>query len=138
MRTTTQRKHDRRTKHEPQNVRSAGTGDQSKTAEMGEKAKEGSAEEEMSKIYLSGPITGVPDFMERFKRAEDYFADKGHTVINPAILPLGLKPADYMRISLAELEAAEKIVLLPGWQNSKGANIEKLYAEYIGLEVVEL
>lgn len=89
----------------------------------------------MVKIYLSGPITGVPDFEDRFFVPEIMLGDMGYVVINPAILPLGLKPADYMRISLAELEAADAVALLPGWERSRGAQIEVLSALYAGKKI---
>ena len=41
----------------------------------------------MSKIlYLSGPITGVDDYFERFQRAFLALEEAGYNVINPAPL----------------------------------------------------
>lgn len=76
-------------------------------------------------LYLSGPISGDPDYKEKFLGAEDYLrAWKGHTVLNPAVLPEGLPYEDYMRIDLAMLHAAEGIVMLRGWKKSPGARKE--------------
>ena len=83
-------------------------------------------------LYLSGPITGVPDYKEKFDEAAEQLRGRGFTVLNPASAPLGLTPADYMRISLAQLEAADAIVLQDGWALSRGTVIEGLYAAYTG------
>lgn len=91
----------------------------------------------MAKIYISGPITGNPNYKEQFAAISRKMAKDGHIVVDPSVETEGLSPRDYMRISLARLESADEILLLPGWENSKGANIEKLYAEYIGLRVRE-
>ena len=91
----------------------------------------------MAKIYISGPITGRPNYKEKFAVISRRLAKDGHIVVDPSVETEGLSPRDYMRISLARLEAADEILLLPGWENSKGAKIEKLYAEYIGLRVRE-
>lgn len=88
-------------------------------------------------VYLSGPISGRPyyEYQDEFREWETICENNGLVVLNPAKNPKGLTAADYMRISLAQVEAADAIVLLPNWQNSKGAKIEKAYAEYIGKRV---
>ena len=37
-----------------------------------------------------------------------------------------------MRICFSMIDSADGIYLLPGWEDSPGAQIEKAYAEYIG------
>ena len=77
-------------------------------------------------LYLSGPITGVKDYKARFKHAQVTLTLAGRqTVLNPAVMPEGLKEYDdYLRIDLAMLEAADGIVMLPGWKKSNGAKME--------------
>lgn len=82
-------------------------------------------------IYISGPITGDPDYLWKFCRAEKFLRDRGHKTINPArlIQPLesqGIKLSyeDYIDIDKKWLKYADGIYMLEGWNHSKGANIE--------------
>lgn len=81
-------------------------------------------------IYIAGPIKGDPDYRAHFDQAERTLSARGWTVINPAILPQGLHPSAYMPICLKMLDAADAIALLPDWQHSPGAKIERAYAAY--------
>ena len=86
-------------------------------------------------VYLAGKINGDPDYRKKFRSAEVKLAYMDYIVLNPAALPHGLDPKDYMRISLAMLESADAVVLLPDFETSEGATIEERYASYIGKTV---
>ena len=90
------------------------------------------------KIYLSGPMTGLPDFNRpEFNRVAAILRAQGHHVFNPAETD-EYEPrqsfAEYTRFICLE---ADKVVLLKGWQNSKGASVEVKLAVYIGVKVSE-
>lgn len=86
------------------------------------------------KVFLSGPIFDKSDtYNEDFDAAAKGVVAVGDVPINPATLPVGLSQRDYMRISLAMLEAADIVVQLPGWADSAGANIECAMANKAGI-----
>lgn len=83
------------------------------------------------KIYISGPITDDPDFMQHFTAAETKLKERGHQVLNPIVWAkegLKLEYDEYMKLDLAMLSICDAIYMLPGWANSKGAKIELDYA----------
>ena len=87
------------------------------------------------KVFLSGRITGDRDYKAKFDRIAAELKGEGYIVLNPATLPMGLSYADYARICHAMIEAAETVLLLPGYTRSPGAMLEMKYALYIGKEV---
>jgi len=81
------------------------------------------------KIYISGKITGDPNYREKFTKAQKYLESKGHVVLNPAELPEGMEYEDYMHIGFAMIDVADAICMLCGWGESDGAVRENLYAK---------
>ncbi len=73
------------------------------------------------KAYLAGPIRGVADYNERFKKAKRFYKDCGYAVLDPSTLPEGMEQADYMRICFAMIQSANIVQMLPGWEESEGA-----------------
>ena len=88
------------------------------------------------KIYIAGKITGEPDYKEKFDIAATSLEAQGHIVLNPAELPEGMLPADYMRICFAMIDTADSIYLLKGWYSSSGTSIERNYAMYTGKSIL--
>lgn len=97
-------------------------------------------------IYLSGPITGHEDYMDRFleeeKQVRSVLGEESCPdeidIINPAKvctqLP-ELRHEQYMEIAFAMLEASDAIWMLPGWRDSKGACMEYGFARSCGMEI---
>ncbi|HDR2588132.1 TPA: DUF4406 domain-containing protein [Enterobacter ludwigii] len=89
------------------------------------------------KIYITGPMSGLPEFNRPafFKAAEEISA-RGHCVLNPAILPDGLTQHEYMDICQAMVRSADAIFMLNRWENSRGALAELHQARKLGLLII--
>nr|DAH71868.1 MAG TPA: Nucleoside 2-deoxyribosyltransferase [Caudoviricetes sp.] len=90
------------------------------------------------KVYIAGKITGNERYREEFAAAERKVRAMGHIPLNPAALPEGMEPADYMRICMAMLDSADAIAIMKNWTESTGARIEFAYAQYVNKKVLNL
>jgi hypothetical protein len=89
------------------------------------------------KVYIAGKISGNENYQEDFRKAQERFEKGGHIVLNPASLPEGMKPSDYMKICFAMIDVADTVFFINGWENSKGANLELSYCLYCGKDTSE-
>ena len=91
-------------------------------------------------IYIAGPITGLPtqQMMHDFEAAAAEWRVKGYAVINPSLNYGGssrVTQAQYMRLSLAQLQCVDAVYMLTGWEQSEGARCEEVVARALGLEI---
>ena len=87
------------------------------------------------KLYVAGPMTGYPELnFPAFHAAAATLRAAGHQVENPA--EINADPTaewtDCMFADLKALSACDGIVMLPGWEKSPGAQIERLWAGRTG------
>ena len=91
------------------------------------------------RAYISGPMTGVKDLnFPAFAVAAELLRSQGHVVVNPAELnPDPSTPwAECMRADIKALCDCTDIVMLEGWEKSKGAHLELQIAHRLGLEIL--
>lgn len=84
------------------------------------------------KIYISLPISGCEaQAREKADRIKMALSKKGHIVINPFEVYAGENPQyiDYLLADLRELDKCDAIYLCKGWQQSKGCQLEREFAE---------
>ena len=92
----------------------------------------------MLRVYIAGKITGDPDYRAKFRRAEAWVEARGHIALNPANAPEGLKKQEYLRLSFAQIDAADVVALLPDAKDSPGAQLEVAYCQYVDKRVLPL
>ncbi|MBQ5343782.1 MAG: DUF4406 domain-containing protein, partial [Acidaminococcaceae bacterium] len=81
--------------------------------------------------YISGPITGVEDYWNRFLVAEHMLAEKDLFAINPAgAFPEGLPYEWYMDVDMKLVDKCESICFLDGYEKSNGAAREAKRADW--------
>ena len=90
-------------------------------------------------VYLSGKITGNENYKQDFSVAEEYLNRLGYIVVSPARLEElssdKLSYEQYMRVCYSLIDISDIIFMVSGWQNSKGARAELIYAKSLGKEV---
>lgn len=93
------------------------------------------------RVYLSGPISGTDNYVERFAKAEhrvrSFFeeADGMPIVMNPVDISICcpfLRWDEYMKIDEVVLSSCDTVVLLPGWADSEGSRQEFQWAKEKG------
>lgn len=86
-------------------------------------------------VFLSGPITGVNDYKDKFTDAAEVIKALGaNTVFNPAAeIPDDTKREEAMRICTGKIITIDCVVMLPNWRDSEGACFEYVASEICGI-----
>jgi len=92
------------------------------------------------RVYISGPMTGIPGHNRRaFNKAAKRLRKVGYKVINPAEMDHNLKKplpwVQCLRRDIAQVVKCDGIALLPGWKDSRGAHLEVYIAKKLDMEV---
>ena len=100
----------------------------------------------MKKVYISGRISDLPreQYMVYFQKVEELLKDDGFSVVNPTKFWFSRWYGKLERIvggetayrvtllyDLLRLMKCDLIYKLPGWQQSRGANIESCVAYHM-------
>ena len=88
-------------------------------------------------IYLSGKITGDPDYRNKFRKAEKSLKAMGHKVYNPCVIPDIFDWNAFIDIDLTILQYCNAIFMLDDWKESKGAQAEREEAMRLDLFIFD-
>lgn len=91
------------------------------------------------KCYISGQITGNPNYIQDFECAERQLKAWGFKVVNPlkvSRFDADKTWADYMRDDIKALCGCDTIYMLKNWTCSRGARLERKVAEALGLNIL--
>lgn len=90
----------------------------------------------MRRIYLAGPMTGLPDYnYPAFNAEAARLRAIGYHVENPAeneAPPCGTWEG-YMRSAVRQMLTCDAVALLPGWLASRGVRVEHQLATELGI-----
>lgn len=107
----------------------------------------------VTRLYLAGPMTGIANLnFPLFNAEAARLRALGHDIVNPAEINGGadelvacaaMMPDELaahwltcMRKDVVALMTCDGVALLPGWERSRGVNVERTLAINLGLPVV--
>jgi hypothetical protein len=98
------------------------------------------------RVYISGPMSGIKDDnFPAFKAAARALRMLGYEVVNPAEFDTDVdglgERSRWVKLLKADIKAlmdCDGIVMLPGWENSKGAQLEHYNAKALDLVIMTL
>lgn len=94
------------------------------------------------KVYIAGPMTGYDNLnFPLFNKVEEELS-KDYTIVNPARLAESILcvskdiPREtFLRLDIYHLLICDGIVLLPSWETSRGAVLERDIAKELKLDI---
>ncbi|MDR5825850.1 DUF4406 domain-containing protein [Caballeronia sp. LZ043] len=92
------------------------------------------------KVYIAGPMSGYPGLnFAAFHAEAARLRALGFEVVSPAEVDVGPNPTwlTAMRADIKVLVECDGIALLPGWEQSKGAQVEHAIARGLGMRVFQ-
>ena len=91
------------------------------------------------RVYLSGPITNTKNYKGLFMFAEELVGfDEPEEIYNPASqIPSSSSWEQAMHRCLSEITNYDTVVMLPGWNTSRGARLERDVALACGMHIVD-
>lgn len=95
----------------------------------------------MKRIYISGPMTGMPEHnFPLFNAEAARLRALGYDVVNPVDINPDPGPTwhECLRKDLLALLTCDTLVLLDGWMISQGAHLELHVAHRVGMRIVEV
>jgi nucleoside 2-deoxyribosyltransferase len=94
----------------------------------------------MSKtVYIAGKVFGLPEqqVREKIERVSTDLQNQGYRVVSPAeSINKGETWERTMKQSIKSMLECDEVHLLPGWQESRGAQLERDIAIRLGMDVV--
>ena len=90
------------------------------------------------RVYLSGPITNTKNYKGLFMFVEELVEfGEAKQIYNPAVqVPASSSWEQAMHRCLSEITNYDTVVMLPGWNTSRGARLEHDVALACGMRVV--
>lgn len=83
-------------------------------------------------VYISGKITGIKDYLERFETVEHDLILHDYDAINPAKVNNELPEtsySNYIKMPLCMLSMCDTIYMMKDWETSIGAKLEWEFAK---------
>jgi Domain of unknown function (DUF4406) len=90
-------------------------------------------------VYVAGKITGLPktDVRQKFDLVATQLRELGYRVVNPSPGADDNRTWDEaVRMEIKKMLECDELHMLPDWQESRGAQLERDIALRLGMEVV--